>query len=157
MIDKFKAEKILKSHNVCTIWGGYGMGLCAFAGMRDVRPVLGLWNASDVPTEEELAKLRSFQEFKIRSYYTETWTQKMLAMNPPCDEGCNTLVFWKGFREQPDVWAYRRITWDHGPTFVDRKKNHQRFRRVEDMFGAIDGVFPEKFREWKQKHLAVFA
>lgn len=156
-MDKDAAQSILERSNICTISGGYGMGICAFGNMFLTRPLLGLWHESEMPTEEELLKLQSFQEFKIRSWYNERWTEKLLAMRPPQDEGCNTLVLWKGFREQPGVWAYRRITWQYGPSFVDRKKNGQRFRRIEDMFAAIEDLCHDRFVKWKMDHQLVFA
>lgn len=156
MIDGAKAKEMLARRSICTISGGYGMGICAVAGMFMQRPLLGIWHESEVPTDRELEQIQSYQEFKIRSYYNETWTEKLLAMKPPQDEGVNTLIFWKGFREQPGVWAYRRITWEIGPSFVDRKKNGNRLRTAEAMFDTIEDLLHDRFVKWKREHPATF-
>jgi hypothetical protein len=155
-INKDIARDILDKHSLCTIYGGYGMGICAFGGLMDSRPLLGIWNESEVPTEEELLKLQSFQEFKIKRWYNPTWIEKLMAMKPPQDEGCNTLVLRKGWRES-GVWAYRRITWEYGPTFVDRKKNGQRFRQIDQMFDSIEDLCHGRWVKWKKDHSTIFA
>jgi hypothetical protein len=157
MITKELAKDILARRGICTISGGYGMGICAFAGMFTTRPLMGIWHESEVPTDQELEQIQSYQEFQIRSFYNPTWTEKLLAMKPPQDEAVNTLIFWKGFREQPGVWAYRRITWKYGPTFVDRKKNGNRLRTAEAMFDTIEDLLHDRFVKWKREHGGIFA
>lgn len=155
-IAKEKAKEILDQYSICTISGGYGMGICAVAGMFMTRPILGIWHESELPTELELRKIQSFQEYQIKGYYNETWTAKLMAMKPPQDEGCNTLVFWKGFRDELGVWAYRRISWEYGPSFVNCKKNGQRFRLIDHMFDRVQDLVPERWKKWKKEHPEVW-
>lgn len=100
---------------------GRGLGICPFATMMFERPLVSIDVESVMPTDDETRLVRTYIEFGVRRYFNETWVNKILSAKLPVVEGHNTLVLLKGPAWRPNGesgWAYRRITWEVGPSFM---------------------------------------
>lgn len=90
--------------------------------------IVSLPYESLMPTALELLLLRNFIEYKVKSWYNETYQHKLLVEQPLArDGGHNTIVFMKGWEhsgfaeEARNGWHFRRLTWTQGPHFVPAK------------------------------------
>ena len=73
-----------------------------------------------MPTDEELALLKSYQEFLIEAAYNEHFAERLKRLELPKCVGHNTVVFRKGSHLEgtDNHWFYRRASWINGPTYV---------------------------------------
>ena len=58
--------------------------------------IASLDGESLMPTNEELAQIRSYIEFSIRRTYREYWIDAILSKPLPACEGHNTLILRRG-------------------------------------------------------------
>jgi hypothetical protein len=99
--------------------GGYGFGVCAFAGMMswaldepgpnkpDLKSIVAVSGPPAKYTDEELTKLVTFAESKTARYDAMFRVRR----------GANLVLFDK--REFDGKWMRKRLTWDMGPMYSD--------------------------------------
>jgi hypothetical protein len=109
------------------------------------------------PTPDEIRALRSYIEYVVRLLYNDGYAERVLAKPLPACGGHNTTVFLK---RADGGWAYRRASWNHGPTYVP-VMNGSRLSLVQVMDrcengGGEDRVSP-RWEAWKIVHRNVFA
>lgn len=157
MIEIADSKRILAEFKIPVVVG-IGLGICRVAHMDGKHPILGLAKDSLLPTDAELRMIQSFQEHVIRRWYTPEWQEKLLAMPYPVDQGSNTILFLSGFREEPGVWGFRRISWDTGPTWVvgTGKDMAKRFRSPLDVMLYETKNDGGRFKKWREAHPDLF-
>jgi hypothetical protein len=121
-------------------------------------------SSSLMPTEAELGQLRSFIEYKVRSFFNPTYQAKILDAPLAVDSGWNTIIFRKGAGETREThddngWGYRRATWNHTYVPFRYKEDYKPLSLVEAMDRCetlVDDVYP-KWASWKEDHGEIFA
>lgn len=115
------------------------------------------------PTEQEAAILASFLQEYVHHWYNPGWIARMAERPFDVDGGANGIVFRKW---GDDDWAYRRRTWQMGPTYVPE---HPRVRarlekpagpltllQVMDRIHTIGDEPMPRWTDWKTAHPDVF-
>jgi hypothetical protein len=113
-----------------------------------------------LPSDEELAILRSIIEFKISITYNETYIRKLMAMALPREAGHNTSTYTKGLHgDETKGWFYGKSTWTGAPRWPNPVaasfKPLTLVEVVEHEYRGIGGVEPaQDWLAWKQTHPA---
>jgi len=115
---------------------------------------------STLPTDQELAILSSYCEFVVRKHYR--YPEEILSKTLPIISGHNTAIFIKG-KEWPanrdHGWAYRRISWNQGPTFSPclgvTSPTPPPWTLIQ-LLDQIENLIPENWELWKKEHPAIF-
>lgn len=99
-----------------------------------------------MPSDFELAQLRSAIEFSVRKTFKQHHTQRMLDQLLAYDPGANTLVLCKGIRGKHTGWHYRRASWEIGASLVPSpmSENFAPFTLVQ----VLDQVFDLTSAAW---------
>lgn len=125
------------------------------------------WNPSwpfastERPTDAEAQMLVSFlAEHRHYWFNDEGYTHTMDRRPLDIDSGWNTTVFIK---YGTDDWAYRRCSWNRGPTFVpdppnftDRKLGPLTLEQVMDRVHSHGDEPSPRWQQWKTDHPDVF-
>lgn len=122
--------------------------------------IISLDSDSLLPTDEELALLRSYQEFAIKRIYTESFVERLLKLALPKCAGHNTVIFRKGSHiEGADQhWFYRRISWVLGPTYVPFPSDRDyKGLTLRELLDRIENLVPQKWGKWKEKNKGIFS
>jgi hypothetical protein len=128
--------------------------------------IMNLDDTSLMPTETELAQLRSYLEYKIVSWYNPSYRDKLLAMSLPYDSGRNTIILCKGVgmnggdHHEDTGWRYRRATWNHGHVPFTNEADYRPLSLVEILDRCeelMPGEVYEKWAVWKSEHAELFA
>lgn len=123
------------------------------------------------PTDHELRQIRSYIEFKARSFYREHFADEVLDAALPLCAGHNTVIF----AQRPEVsgngyeasrgWGYRRMTWEtaswphaYGGVRSAKSLPDHPLSVVEvmDHVETIVGAPSEKWIAWKTEHAELF-
>jgi hypothetical protein len=119
------------------------------------------------PTDAEIAMLASFHlEYLDHWYGDNGWRRKMAERALDVDGGANGVTFHK---YGPDDWAYRRRTWQYGPTFVPDSPRLRGLQRASQPLGPLtlpevmdrihtigDDEPTQRWLDWKTAHPEVF-
>ncbi len=122
--------------------------------------IVSLDRESFLPTDAELRQIRSYCEFVVRSYYNESYQERILGKPLPADSGHHTIIFCKGRGRQmatKERWGYRRRTWDTGPMYqptLDQKPHT--LVEVMNRMETIASTRSEKWEGWKRQHPDIF-
>lgn len=146
----------LKDKGILVTTGyGEGIGGWALAGFRK-SPVVSLDHASAMPTDAECQLLRGYAEYVARLIYHPHFIQEILEQGV---EGHNTTLFLKGPDWHPNGecgWAYRKMTWTQGPTFIpcmdSRPAPPWSLLRLLDHVEMMGGRRNERWERWKAEH-----
>lgn len=121
---------------------------------------------SEVPSDPELAVLRSYIEYAVGLVYNERWCRILLGDPAVPDDydrnqhlarcaGHNTVAFVK----RDGAWFYRRSTWGHGPwpfRYADGYEPMTLVALLDHICGYGDQPSP-KWEAWKAERVDVFA
>ena len=127
--------------------------------------IVSLDSTSLMPSEIELAQIRDFTGYKIRSWYNPSYRDRLLAMALPFDSGRNTIILRKGVgvnggtHHEDQGWSYRRATWNHGHVPFRYEKDYQPLSLVEILDRCeelLPGEVYEKWTDWKNEHAELF-
>jgi hypothetical protein len=122
--------------------------------------VISLDRGSRMPTDGELAILRSYCEFLIHDRFNEGYARRVLARKL-CrgGGGYHTTVFRKGMWVDgtEDHWFYRMSQWSIGPIYVPSPvEGSYRSLDLVGVMDKIEGICPQHWIEWKEKDAAIF-
>lgn len=120
--------------------------------------------STEHPTEHETTLLRSFLDEYLNYWYGPWWREEMAKRPFDIDGGANGIVFRKW---GDDDWAYRRNSWQYGPTFVPvhprvRDRSQQKptgpltLLQVMDRIHTICDEPMQRWVDWKESHPEVF-
>lgn len=127
--------------------------------------IIALDRESFMPTDTELAQLKSYCEFVVKRLYNETWQKRILQEPLPKCGGHHTLIFLNGMRPrmhykgQPaGTWFFRRRLWREGPRYVPYVNEVGVYRphALTQLMDRIEDVSHERWQEWKQMHRHFF-
>ena len=119
--------------------------------------IISLDRESAMPSEKELARLRSYQEFLIRRVYNETYVEQLLAQPLPKCGGHNTTIFMKS-RDRAQGWFYRKMTWTqlyHPPIFLAGAVFQP--LTLAGLLDRIESFGLKQWAEWKAARSEIFA
>jgi hypothetical protein len=104
------------------------------------------------PTDNEAKLIRSLIDYE-RDWYNETWRTRELDARPfDIDGGFNSIALIK---RGPGDWAFRRRTWEYGPTLVPfTLQGHRESEDPVDLPALLDRIHSHSRRwdEWKAAH-----
>jgi len=113
-----------------------------------------------MPTDEELALLKSYQEFLIEAAYNEHFAERLKRLELPKCVGHNTVVFRKGSHLEgtDNHWFYRRASWINGPTYVPYALSEDyKPHTLRELLDRIQNLVPQKWERWKENNKKVFS
>lgn len=130
------------------VWGrkipvtrGGGVGLCGeLTACFTPNPIIGLDATSEMPAAVELALLKAYQTFVVRTVYREGFADRVLGMDAPAAAGHNTCLFRKGGGR----WYYRRMTWCSGPTWYPPRGEET----LAALVAEVERLVPERWAKW---------
>ena len=114
--------------------------------------IISLARNSELPSDEELKQLRSYQEFSVRRTYAESYQEVVLKRELPYDSGHNTVIFKKSGQRG---WLFRRLSWE-SPLFIPSLTENERPLALVEIMDKNENSNPDKWNEWKRGHSEIF-
>ncbi len=121
--------------------------------------IVSIDGESSMPTNEELAQIKSYIEFSTRRTYIEGAARLILGKPLPACPGHNTLILRKGDPLYSVIqgWFFRKSSWQNGPFYVPSKTapDYRDLGLVEAL-DKYEDIFPGRWTEWKDKYPDIF-
>jgi len=113
---------------------------------------------SMMPTDEELAQIKSYIEYSVRRTYQEYWVDVILNKPLSACSGHNTLILRKGSPLLPAVqgWFYRKMFWRGGAVYWPVIGAEYKDRGLVEIFDKYEDFSSESWTEWKNSHPDIF-
>jgi hypothetical protein len=121
--------------------------------------IISLCRESLMPTDQELAQLRSYCNFIVKKTYNEEYGRRILRMRLPYDPGhFNTIIFRKGapFSPKDCGWFFREPTRKFGLSFLPAIGEGYHSHTLAETMDGYETRTPAEWKEWKRKHHPIF-
>lgn len=102
-------------------------------------------------TDDELAQIASYIDFKLASFYLESYGREVRELLLPLVGGHNTVILLK----RQDGWGYKRMTWETGSwphSYMSRNPPPPTNLSLLDVLDHIEDIVPAKWVAWKRTH-----
>ena len=124
--------------------------------------IISVDSESNMPTDEELRRLRSYCEFVVGKTYGPNNKRKILEEKDlPREAGYNTTIFRKGnemAENSGDAWFYRQSSWSQGPLFMPfTGAEDYRAHTLAEVMDRRENSMLEKWSAWKSEYPEIFS
>ncbi len=113
--------------------------------------IISLARESIMPSDEELKQMRSYQEFRVRHTYAESYQEVVLKRELPYDNGHNTVIYKKSERG----WLFRRSSWENPLLFFPSPTESERSHTLVEIIDG-DENFCREWDKWKRERPEIF-